>query len=148
MNFGSRMSVHCGWNVQRNGKLAWSMVNHRSFRTKDFGLMLPDNLHVTPNLSTSQPTLQSFLLQSSIDSSEVSVPLETSLTSSSPLSLPHVPLMETPTFSAFGLLLSFPLRLFLEVQMGREIHSYFILKCLHYTLNCHLSRMSVKPLLS
>lgn len=110
--------------------------------------MLPDNLHVTPNLSTSQPTLQSFLLQSSIDSSEVSVPLETPLTSSSPLSLPHVPLMETPTFSAFGLLLSFPLRLFLEVQMGREIHSYFILKCLHYTLNCHLSRMSVKPLLS
>lgn len=125
-----------------------SMVNHRRFRTKDFGLMLPDNLHVTTNLSPSQPALQSFLLQSSVDSNEVSVLLETPLTSSSLLSPPHVPLMETPTFSAFGLLFSFPLRSFLEVQMGGEIHSYFILKCLHYTLNCHLSRTSVKPLLS
>ena len=124
------------------------MLNHRIFRTKDFGLMLPDNLHVTLNLSPSQPALQSFLLQSSVDSSEVSVPLETLLTSSSPLSLPHVPLMETPTFSAFGLLLSFPLRSFLEVQVGGEIHSYFIVKCLHYNLNCHLSRTSVKRLLN
>lgn len=56
--------------------------------------------------------------------------------------------METSTFSAFGLLLSFPLRSFLDVQVGGEIHSYFMLKCLHYTLNCHLSRTSVKPLLS
>lgn len=53
------------------------MLNHRIFRTKDFGLMLPDNPHVTLNLSPSQPALQSFLLQSSVDSNQVSVPLET-----------------------------------------------------------------------
>lgn len=77
----------------------------------------------------------------------MSSPSEILVSNLSPLSLVHVPLMETPTFSLFGLLLSFPLRSFLEIQVGREVRLHFLLKYLHYTLNCHLSSRSVKPLL-